>query len=85
MKEQWNRQTITAQSNASPLPGCFSTPPFISLPPPPAIVCLPKRIASTSPPFGSSFQCSNTTPFRHPCLEHLPPEEKYIEGRRKEE
>ncbi|GIY10162.1 hypothetical protein CDAR_63391 [Caerostris darwini] len=32
MKEQWNRQAITTQSNASSLPGCFSTPPFISLP-----------------------------------------------------
>ncbi|GIY79280.1 hypothetical protein CEXT_395201 [Caerostris extrusa] len=49
MREQWDRQAITTQSNASPLSGCFSTPPFISLPSA-AFNRLPsKRIASTSP------------------------------------
>ncbi|GIY79272.1 hypothetical protein CEXT_395151 [Caerostris extrusa] len=83
MREQWNRQAITTQSNASPLPGCSSTPPFISLPSAAFNRLLPKRIASTSPfPPDRPFQCSITTP--SPDLPRTPaPEEKYIEGRRK--
>ncbi|GIY79270.1 hypothetical protein CEXT_395131 [Caerostris extrusa] len=84
MREQWNRQAITTQWNASPLPGCFSTPPFISLPSA-AFNRLPsqKNCFHVAPPLPDRpFQCSITTPF--PPLHRTPaPEEKYIEGRRK--
>ncbi|GIY79275.1 hypothetical protein CEXT_395181 [Caerostris extrusa] len=78
------RQAITTQSNASPLPGCFSTPPFISLPSaafnhmPSQKNCfhvLPSlRIVPSSVP---------SPPLSLPLPRTPAPEEKYIEGRRK--
>ncbi|GIY79282.1 hypothetical protein CEXT_395211 [Caerostris extrusa] len=82
MRGRGNRQGITTQSNASPLPGCFSTPPFISLPSA-AFNRLTSQKNCSPSPFGSYLPVFHHHPFRHPCLEHVPSEEKNIEGRRK--
>ncbi|GIY10150.1 hypothetical protein CDAR_63331 [Caerostris darwini] len=71
MKELWNRQAITTQSNALPLPGCFSTPPFISIPST-AFNRLPFQkncFHLPPPPSVRPFQCSVTTPFATPASE----------------
>ncbi|GIY10156.1 hypothetical protein CDAR_63361 [Caerostris darwini] len=80
MRERWNRQTITTQSEASPIPGCFSTPPFISLPSAAFNRLLSQKNCFHAPsPFRIAPSSVPSPPLsRTPALE-----EKYIEGRRK--